>query len=1174
MSTPASTDQSNVTGASDVASPPGESEQRALGFRALSLTGFKSFVDPTEAVIEPGLTGVVGPNGCGKSNLLEALRWVMGATSAKAMRAGGMDDVIFSGSDTRPARTHAEVAITLDNSARIAPAMFNDADELVVVRRISRGAGSNYRVNGAETRARDVQLLFADASTGANSPALVRQGQINELIAAKPQNRRRVLEEAAGVAGLRARRHEAELRLRAAEANLERMEDAAGDVERRLTALKRQARQAKRYARLSDDILALQVRRAAIVWAEAREDARNAGGARQEADVTVAAAAEAASQAEANAATAGEAVTPAREAEKAAALVRARARDMRDAAARQLSDAEAAIERLTAQEEDVRAQAERAAARREDAYASNTAAGTARSALPAANEDANAVNQAKDIAEAMEAARRAADQAADALAQQLADCDAQRKVAERALESAASQLKRAEAARAALNAAPPPSSDEAERVAQTALGAVETCDAQARVAETKREGADATASNAEKAERAASATEAETQANLGALEAEITTLERLLVGALGAEPNAARMVVTVSPGYEHAAAAAFGDELEASLNPDAERAWTGEAAPPDTPLPSGAEPLSDVVEAPAPLRARLSQIGVVPQCDGADLAKKLAPGQRLVSREGGLWRWDGYRLAPGAQTSGAARFEAQNRRAAAETERATAQRTHARAAKRASKARDALRAATTARVKAVQAEHQARSALEAARREASTAETAAQTARNAQAAFNQRVEQREEERASAKTAVQRARKTLEEVSDRSQTAAALDAARARAASAREADADARAKLEAARTIANAHAERRSELDADMARWSERLTTAEEELKTLKARAAALASELKAAMTAPEMLQTALENAEATLAGAEKTRAEAADALVSRETEARDANARARETAQTLAEARETRAAADARREAATRRLEETLEEAERAYKLDVDALERALDEPGPEDSSSIDAALTTLMRDRDALGAVNLRASEEAEELETTLSEMAAEREDVAEAVRRLRAGVGRLSGQARQRIRAAFDIINARFSELFTTLFDGGEAELALVDSDDPLEAGLDVRVRPPGKRLGSMSLMSGGEQALTATALIFAVFLANPAPICALDEVDAPLDDANVDRFCRLLEDMRARSDTRFLVITHNPVTMARMDRLYGVTMAERGVSQLVSVDLQAAERLVAAE
>src|SRR5436190_1584063 len=287
----------------------------------LRLLGFKSFVEPTDFVIEPGLTGVVGPNGCGKSNLVEALRWVMGETSFKSMRASGMDDVIFSGSNTRPARNTAEVSMGIDNSERAAPAAFNDEDALEITRRIERESGSSYRINGREVRARDVQLLFADASTGSRSPALVRQGQISELIAAKPQNRRLILEEAAGVSGLHSRRHEAELRLRAAEANLTRLQDVAGELEANHNRLKREARAAERYKKLSAEIRALQGAVLYAKWAEAKAAAERLGGEADAAIRAVEETARAAGTATTRAADAEGAMKPRREGETNAAAI-------------------------------------------------------------------------------------------------------------------------------------------------------------------------------------------------------------------------------------------------------------------------------------------------------------------------------------------------------------------------------------------------------------------------------------------------------------------------------------------------------------------------------------------------------------------------------------------------------------------------------------------------------------------------------------------------------------------------------------------------------------------------------------------------------------------------------------------------------------------------------------
>jgi chromosome segregation protein len=314
---------------------------------------------------------------------------------------------------------------------------------------------------------------------------------------------------------------------------------------------------------------------------------------------------------------------------------------------------------------------------------------------------------------------------------------------------------------------------------------------------------------------------------------------------------------------------------------------------------------------------------------------------------------------------------------------------------------------------------------------------------------------------------------------------------------------------------------------------------------------------------------AFEEAEAALRGASDARAEA-------ETRLADADRAARAALDTMSAAREEKARSEAQLEAAKQRVADI----ERAIQHDLETTPLALAElagvrEGDElpDIAEVERRLEALRADRERLGAVNLRAEEELTEIDAQREKMIAERDDLAEAIKKLRAAIASLNKEGRERLLAAFDKVNAHFKELFTLLFDGGSAELQLVESDDPLEAGLDILARPPGKKPAAMSLLSGGEQALTAMSLIFAVFLTNPSRICVLDEVDAPLDDSNVERFCDLLDEMRKKTDTRFVTITHNPITMARMDRLFGVTQAERGISQLVSVDLEQAEKFALA-
>uniref|UniRef100_UPI0025CF0FB7 AAA family ATPase n=1 Tax=uncultured Phenylobacterium sp. TaxID=349273 RepID=UPI0025CF0FB7 len=408
-----------------------------MHFQRLRLAGFKSFVEPTEFRIEPGLTGVVGPNGCGKSNLLEALRWVMGANSAKAMRAGGMDDVIFAGAANRPWRNHAEVSLTIDNADRRAPPAFNDHPVIEVVRRIDKGEGSTYRINGREVRARDVQLLFADASTGASSPALVRQGQISELIAAKPQNRRLILEEAAGVSGLHSRRHEAELRLRAADANLTRLQDVAQELEANLGRLKREARAAERYKKLSAEIRALQGAVLFAKWSEARDAAERLTAETDSAIRAVEVTARAAGAATTRAADAEAAMKPLREAETIAAAILHKLAIDKDRLDREAEAHAAELARLAGDLERIDADAAREAHITDDANAALARLAhdlAALHALIAAAPERGPELEA--AARAAEAARVAADAEVERLAFELATLEAQRRAAEARVEEA------------------------------------------------------------------------------------------------------------------------------------------------------------------------------------------------------------------------------------------------------------------------------------------------------------------------------------------------------------------------------------------------------------------------------------------------------------------------------------------------------------------------------------------------------------------------------------------------------------------------------------------------------------------------------------------------------------------------------------------------------------------
>ena len=1144
----------------------------------LRLHGFKSFVDPAKAPIEQGLTGVVGPNGCGKSNLLEAVRWVMGATSAKSMRATDMDDVIFQGSAGRPSREHADVTLVLQDAAGRAPAPFNKEDVLEVTRRIRRGLGSIYRINGKEVRAKDVQLLFADAATGANSPALVRQGQISELIAAKPQNRRRILEDAAGIAGLHARRHEADLKLKAAETNLTRLDEVLAEIESQAASLKKQARQAERYRGLAQTLRETEALLLHRRWIEARERQAEAQSALREAERATGQAAAEASAAERAADEKREALTPLREEEAIAAAVLRRLEGVRVGLERDLAEAQGVIERCDADAQRALDESERLTALSKDSEA----------ALARLAEEAGALGPAN--AAGAEAALKTAQGAAEAAAKTRAEAEAK---LETIAANAAAQRARAQALTDTADAARARLSriEERKRALEAQLKALPaTADAETRAAAAKAEAEKTQAANtklradlndaetalkrAETADEAAWAPYRAAESAFNTLDAEVKALAKL------APPDDAKFppvlsALDVEPGYEHALAAALGDDLDASTHADAPARWGGaKASAPN--LPAGAQPLAQVVKAPPALAARLALIGIVDAKDGAALAAQLTPGARLVSKQGDLWRWDGFVRTAKAPLPAAARLEHKNRLAAARAELKAAEEklTTAKAtwdsAKAERLAQDAkARALRGEAPKAAQAE--AAAARELERLEAERTRLAERRA-DLDAQTQTLDAELTEARAAASVAgdAEGAAPAAVSADDVSFARAAVEAARTKAAEA----------AAAAQSLVRDKAQRdarRTAVEAESAQWRTRIVDAKTRLDVLSRELDAIEKRRDAAKSAPEQARGKLDTLMEEAGGAEERRAEASDGVAEGETAARVAAEQARALEHAHATARERRAGAEAHASAASARVEDIATQArEQTGKAPEELADAAgsllTGALGSAPINEVERRLERLKAEREAAGPVNLRAQEELAEAQERVETLTKEKEDVAQGVAKLRRAITTLNNEGRARLLRAFEEVDAHFAQLFATLFEGGQAALKLTESDDPLEAGLEIFAQPPGKRLTNLNLLSGGEQALTATALIFAVFLANPAPLCVLDEVDAPLDDANVDRFCRMLEEMKRLTSTRFIVITHNPVTMSRMDRLYGVTMPEQGVSQLVSVDLGRAQALAA--
>ncbi|MCH2076250.1 MAG: chromosome segregation protein SMC [Rhodobacteraceae bacterium] len=1151
-----------------------------MRFSKLRLNGFKSFVDPTDLVIADGLTGVVGPNGCGKSNLLEALRWVMGENRPTAMRGGGMEDVIFAGAATRPARNFAEVSVTIDNSDRLAPSGFNEDDQLEVVRRITRDIGSAYKANGKERRARDVQMLFADASTGSHSPSLVRQGQISELINAKPRARRRVLEEAAGISGLYQRRHEAELKLKGAEANLIRVDDVLEQLTTQLASLARQARQAARYREIGSELRLAEGMLLYRRWKEA-DEAREQAEAALRAQVVAAAKGEQdARQAMKAREVAEDAVPPKREEEAIAGAILQRLQVQRDSLDTEEKTAREAVEALEKRIAQLTHDIEREAALNKDAgetierleweaveiQKANKGFDEELAAAAEAARGSAAILQEREsqLSTANEDTARLAARHQSALRFQQDSAQAAERIAARAGEAeAAIDDAKLQAAR---------SVEALEAVKETERQAGKTVEA-AEEALAKAE-AERNAAQLEEAEAHTVRSEAEGEA--GALKAEVQALARLVAR----ESDSGNQVIdelSVAPGFEKALGAALADDLKAPRIVDG--VATGWRMLPAydqaTALPEGAAPLASRVTLPDVLARRMAQVGVVSEEEGARLQSSLMPGQRLVSLAGDLWRWDGYvAAAADAPSAAALRLEQVNRLKALEAEEADAQR-------RAAAAREAHDALTTRLEGLKQADQVARQERRSADQQQADAARALSRAEADQSMAEGKVESlslsvtrlRDEETA-ARAQLLEAERALAALPDLETARAELEDVKLTVEASRVTMLAHRTSHDELRRTGEARTKRSQEIAKELSGWRHRLETAaarSEELTTRKERSEA---ELKAAKSTPGEIAERREALQSEIEKAEARRKEAADALALAETVLRQAVETERNAERGAGTAREMRAAAEARFEAARETLEARAEAIREARDVTPDKLleEIEVDPAAMPAADCVEADVARLRRQRDALGAVNLRAEEDAREVEEERDALATEKEDLEAAIATLRSGIASLNKEGRERLLAAFDEVNKNFSLLFTHLFGGGEAKLVLVESEDPLEAGLEIMCQPPGKKLSTLSLLSGGEQTLTALALIFAVFLANPAPICVLDEVDAPLDDANVTRFCDLLDEMTRRTATRFLIITHHAVTMSRMDRLFGVTMQEQGVSQLVSVDLHGAEKLVA--
>ena len=858
-----------------------------MKFKKLDLTGFKSFVEKTSINIEKGLTGIVGPNGCGKSNIVESIRWCMGESSAKSMRGAGMEDIIFSGTANKVAKNIAEVSLTLDNSDKEGPNQYKELDIISVKRRIQKDKGSRYFINEKEMRARDVQTLFADLSTGAHSPSMISQGRIGALVTAKPTDRRAILEEAAGISGIHVRRHESELRLNSAENNLKKADDLRRQQEKQLENLKKQAIEASKYKLIAEDIKKIEAGLYYIRFTEIENEIKSTKNITGESDEKV-----------------NSLKILINNENKLLEEINLKIKPLRDQNVEILSK----LQRLNLEFQNLEDEEKRIK-----------------------NDKDRMLKSQNTLFE---------------------DIDREKNII---LEARSNEKRLDEEKNVLIN-------------------------------------------TEEKYYDLEKKTEDDLQATTFELKIDQESLEKISKNLI----------------------------FSANTNGD---------------LFSLKDSLANLEKS-----QNLMQDGKIDEASNLINKTRLNIKGIIESLEDSL------------KKSNLDEFNN----------------------------------------------------------------------------FNNKIKISQEKYANAFS-----------------------------------------KNQSIKTDSVKRRERIKNIDIEIQNWKNLKFNSEKMQKELNERMIKIKNELEKLEKLPENIAEKKGRLTQNTSDTGKKKNELEDYLLNSEEEYKKINKQLKEVEQKMIAAREDKARSGATLEGLENRKKDLISALKNDLNIDEKSLFSSSDLKDDKDLPNVveqEDKLDAKKIERDRLGSVNLRADEETEQFKSTINKMEKDREDLVSAISKLRSSINDLNQKGRERLLDAFEKVNQKFNDVYTKLFNGGMAKLEFVESDDPLDAGLEMLVSPPGKRLQSITLLSGGEQALTALSLVFAVFLTSPSPICVLDEVDAPLDDANVTRFCSLLVELTKITETKFIIVTHHALTMSKMDRLYGVTMPEKGVSQLVSVDLQKAEELVA--
>ena len=1095
-----------------------------MDFKKLRISNFKSFVDPVEINIAKGLTGVVGPNGCGKSNLVEALRWAMGETSYKSMRTSAMDDVIFSGTENRPPRNFAEVSLVLDNKERNAPKDYNNEEIVEVTRRIERESGSAYRINGKDIRARDVQMLFADVSTGARSPSLVRQGQIDELISQKPEQRRRILEEAAGISGFHVRRHEAELRLNAAQTNLERLDDVLKELSSQMRSLKKQAREANRYKSLSKEIRKAQSVVLAVKYevinkqlSESKNQFAEAVKDHQETIREVASlnSEEIKYQAE---------LTPLREnAAKDSAKLQ-----------RLVIEMEGLDKEFLRQKERASELSEFIQSTKSQLVRENEILTDLKDLLSKQGDNEFNIQKKSDTEKSIK--EHTEDLIKNnILLEEFSSFYSKQENIKKIIssdndlkESILSQIKRENNLLDDLGSTSEDSQIEA-KTSNEKEQAIRT-EIEVKIKELKKS--------------------EDFVSNMVATYSQKEALKRIIGESFDNDETLIDKL-NVTPGYENALDALLGDELYYSTNEKNPIYWKLlDEFEEDHELPNNCEPLSNYVKGSDALKRRLNQTGIINKEDGMKLISRLKHGQRLVSKEGDLWRWDGLVVKSTSSSSAAERLQNRNQLEDIIKSIDEFEKKYVGIDNIKEKNTEIQNHITNLKIELDRINNEIKNKDDLDKKIFSTKQELSNLNLKL-AEFNKNSLENLNQLESVNASIVEFETNYKNISDLKQKSDEIR--------------DSITKLKIDLDRINTEISSKDDLD-------KKIPQTENQILELNNRLKSLEDEKSKNLNLPNKIEDKRNSLQTLIEESKILNSKSEDEFIKLENTLNDIRNRVRSTSEKEAQDRELKGRLEILSQSNNERMSEVKSLINKELNINADELIKLTnfsdENPMPTETSAEDS-YERFKNERELLGGVNLRADFELEEIQERFDETKSEREDLDKAITELKKGITGLNQESRERMRLAFDEVNSKFQEVFKKLFGGGNAQLNFVDSDDPLEAGLEMLAQPPGKKLKSMDSLSGGEKALTATSLIFAVFLTNPSPICVLDEVDAPLDDANVERFCDLIDEMSKSVNTRFLIITHHALTMSRMDRLFGVTMQEKGVSQLVSVDLSTAEK-----